>query len=92
MTTYPLSEPATAYVSDDDGNATPQSIFQGTLGECVAIVEGMSQDERSSASIKMDALDLSYGPAEVDELVRYLRDEESGLSNQQIADVARKIG
>lgn len=91
MTTYPLSEPATAYVSDDDGKPTSQPLFQGSLSECVAIVEGMPQDERSSASIKMDALDLSYGPAEVDELIRYLHDEDAGLSNRDIADVAGKI-
>ncbi|MBB3349120.1 MULTISPECIES: hypothetical protein [unclassified Sphingomonas] len=91
MTTYPLSEPATAYVGDNDGNAISKPLFQGSLSECVAIVEGMPQDERTSASIKMDALDLSYGPAEVDELVRFLRDEDAGLSNRDIADVAKKI-
>ncbi len=48
----------------------------------------MPQDERSFASIKMDALDLSYGPAEVDELIRYLHDEDTGLSNRDIVDVA----
>lgn len=91
MTTYPLSEPATAYVSDDDGKPTSQPLFQGTLSECVAILEDMPEDERASASITMDALDLNYDPSEVDELIRYLRDEEPGLSNQEIADVAGKI-
>ncbi|MBW6526492.1 hypothetical protein KZ813_06530 [Sphingomonas sp. RHCKR7] len=91
MTTYPLSEPATAYAADDHGEPTSRSVFQGTLGECVASIEEMTREERSSVSIKMDALDLSYGPADVDELVRYLRDEGAGLSNRDIADVAGKI-
>jgi hypothetical protein len=91
MTTYPLSEPASAYVNDDDGKPTSQPVFQGTLSECVAIVGAMPHNQRYSTSIKMDALDLSYSPAEVDELVRYLRDEEVGLSDREIAEVAGKI-
>ncbi len=31
MATYPLSEPATAYVSDDNGNPTSQPLLQGSL-------------------------------------------------------------
>lgn len=91
MTTYPLSEPATTYANDDDGKPTSRVLFKGTLSDCVANVEAMPHNDRFSASIKMDALDLSYGPDEVDQLIRYLRNEDAGLSDTDIADVARKI-
>lgn len=91
MTTYPLSEPATTYATDDDGKPTSRILFKGTLSDCAASVEAMPHNERFSASIKVDTLDLRYGPDEVDELIRYLRNEEPGLSDKEIADVAQEI-
>ena len=91
MTTYPLSEPATAYASDDEGEATSTVLSKGTLSECAAFVEAMPHDERVPTAIKMDALDMSFGPAEVDDLLRYLRDEDAGMSNKDVAEVAAKI-
>ncbi|MBW6532694.1 hypothetical protein KZ820_18280 [Sphingomonas sp. RRHST34] len=91
MTTYPLSEPATTYANDDDGKPTSRILFKGTLSDCAANVEAMPHNERFSASIKMNALELSYGPDEVDELIRYLRNEDPGLSDKDIADVAQNI-
>ncbi|MGK6324666.1 hypothetical protein ACMGDM_16505 [Sphingomonas sp. DT-51] len=91
MTTYPLSEPATTYAIDDDGKPTSTVLLNGTLSECAALVEAMPHDERFSTAIKMDALDMSFGPAEVDDLLRYLRDENEGLSNKDIADIAEKV-
>jgi len=91
MTTYPLSEPATVYAADDNGKATSAVLSKGTLSECAAFIEAMPHDERFSTAIKMDALDISFGPADVDDLLRYLRDEDEGLSNKDIADIAEKI-
>ncbi len=87
MTTYPLSEPATIYASEGDADV----LGQGTLAECSDIVQGLPDKDRSSATITMDDLDLSYGPAEVDELVQFLRSEGEGLSNKDIADIAGSI-
>lgn len=92
MTTYPLSEPATIYTNDEAGEATSAMRGKGTLAECADIWEGLSPDDRSSVSIRMDDLALSYQPAEVAELVRFLReDEKGGLSNKDIAGIANKI-
>ena len=86
MTTYPLSEPATIYA--EDGNAV---LGKGTLAECADIVRGMSDDDRSTATIKMDDLELTYGRADIDELVRFLDHEDEGLSNKDIADIAGSV-
>ncbi|WP_028966327.1 hypothetical protein [Sphingomonas phyllosphaerae] len=87
MTTYPLSEPATIY--GDEGGA--EVLGKGTLAECADIVRGLSDEARSSAAIKMDDLPLTYGPAEVSELVHFLRNEDEGLSDRDIADIAGSI-
>lgn len=87
MTTYPLSEPATIYASDDQGDI----LGKGTLAECADIVRGLSDEERSSAAIKMDDLELTYDPAKVAELVRFLQNEDEGLSNKDIAEIAGEI-
>lgn len=78
MTTYPLSEPATIYGSDGVAG-------RATLAECAEIAQGFSAETRKSARIEMDDLALQFGPAEIDELLRYLNDEDPGLSNQEIA-------
>lgn len=87
MTTYPLSEPATIYA--DEGGA--DVLGTGTLAECADIVRGLSEQDRSSAAIKMDDLALTYGPAEVSELMQFLQNEDEGLSNKDIADIAGSI-
>lgn len=91
MTTYPLSEAATIYATDDDNDAAPRRLSGGTLVGCAAFAEGLSGDDRSSALIKLDDLDLSYGPAEITELLEFLRSENEGLSNKDIASIADKI-
>lgn len=83
MTTYPLSEPATIY-SDE---ASESIAGQGTLAECAEIIEGFSEPQRSSARIVMDAMALDFGRAEIDELLKHLREESAGLSNQEISTI-----
>ncbi len=87
MTTYPLSEAATIY----GGGIGSDILGKGTLAECADIVRGLSDDDRSSAAIKMDDLPLTFGPAEVNELMQFFRDEDEGLSNKDIADIAGSI-
>jgi hypothetical protein len=87
MTTYPLSEAATIYAGDGKADV----LGKGALTECVDVVRGLSDEERSSITIKMDDLDLTYGPAEVGELVRFLNDEDEGLSNKEIIGIAGSI-
>ncbi|MEG8040350.1 hypothetical protein QP166_13690 [Sphingomonas sp. LR60] len=87
MTTYPLSEPATIYA--DVGGA--DVLGKGTLAECADIVSNLSDEDRSSAAIKMDDFALMYGPADISELVQFLQDEDEGLSNKEIADIAGSI-
>ncbi|WP_380784772.1 hypothetical protein [Sphingomonas sp. R86521] len=86
MTTYPLSEPATIYAAEE---ATEQDgvAGRGTLADCVEIIEGFPAEKRASARIEMDDLDLRFGPRDVDDLLRFLRDEDAGLSNQDIAAI-----
>lgn len=82
MTTYPLSEAATVHVGDaDKGDLRGH----GTLEECVALIKGLSPDDRRLARVSMDNLDLEYGPGEISELIDFLRQEKPGLSNQEIA-------
>jgi len=38
-------------------------------------------------SIQMDAIDLRFGPKEIGDLLRFLREETPGLSNTEIAEV-----
>ncbi|WP_121119949.1 hypothetical protein [Croceibacterium ferulae] len=87
MTTYPLSEPATIYAAGGSDNATSVKVGQGKLEECVDIVASMSSDEQKLISIHMDDIDLKFGPQEVDELLTYLREESSGLSNKEISEI-----
>ncbi len=87
MTTYPLSEPASIVpvaASNDDG---PTEFGRGTLEECVAIVAAQSADRQRAMSIRMDNLDLEFGPDEIGELLQYLGAEKPGLSDTQIADI-----
>jgi hypothetical protein len=35
----------------------------------------------------MDDLDLRFGPEEISELLRFLREERPGLSNTEIAEI-----
>lgn len=87
MTTYPLSEPATIYVVEGDGDAQSNVVGQGTLEECADIVADLAPDRKETVSIQMDDLDLRFGPEEVSELLRFLREESPGLSNTEIADI-----
>lgn len=91
MTTYPLSEPATVHAGDDTGRAGAGVLGNGTLADCVEIVSGLGGEARSSARIAMDDLDLEFGPEEIDELATFLRNEEPGLTNKDIADIADTI-
>ncbi|MBB5712936.1 hypothetical protein [Sphingomonas xinjiangensis] len=86
MTTYPLSEPATIYASEEDGTER-KVVGQGTLEACAEIVERLPAQGRTSACIEMDELDLKFGPDEVDELSRFLREEGAGLSNRDISAI-----
>ncbi len=88
MTTYPLSEPATIYAPEEAGARRDGVVGQGTLAECADLVEGFSPQGRKSARIEMDALELRFGPQDIDELLRFLRDESAGLSNQEISAIA----
>jgi len=92
MTTYPLSEPATIYGGDVSDGAKPEVIGRGTLEACAEIVAGLSSDEQKSVSIRMDDLDLAFGPDEVGELLGFLRGESDGLSNTEIAEIKRASG
>ena len=87
MTTYPLSEPATIYAVEPSGDAMSEAVGRGTLEECVDIVADLSADRRKSVIIQMDDIDLKFGPGEVSELLRFLREETPGLSNTEIAEV-----
>jgi hypothetical protein len=87
MTTYPLSEPATIYSVDASGDVTSDVLGQGTLENCVDIIGGLSADSQKAVFIQMDGLDLRFGPREVGELLRFLREEGTGLSNNEITDI-----
>jgi hypothetical protein len=90
MTTYPLSELATIYAVEGDTEAMSDVIGQGTLEECVDVIAAMPADEQASVFIQMDDLGLRFGPAEVAELLAFLRDESAGLSNNEVADVRQR--
>lgn len=87
MTTYPLSEPATIYAVGGKGDASSDAVGQGTLEECAYIVADLAPDKKRAVSIKMDDLDLRFGPEQVSELLRFLREESPGLSNTEIAEI-----
>ncbi len=87
MTTYPLSEPATIYKVGTSDDAVAEVLGRGTLEDCADIVAGMSSDEQNAITIKMDGLDLNYGPEEVVELLRFLSEETKGLSNNDITNI-----
>jgi hypothetical protein len=87
MTTYPLSEAATIYAIEGDTEAMSDVLGQGTLADCVDVVAAMSPDEQTSIFIQMDDLGLRFDPPEVAELLRFLREESAGLSNNEIADI-----
>ena len=82
MTTYPLSEPATIYAAE--GN---DLVGQGSLADCAEIIEALPSQQQASVRIEMDDLELRFGPQEVGDLLRFLRDESAGLSNQEIAAI-----
>ena len=58
MTTYPLSELATTYFVEGDGDVQSDVVGQGTLEDCADIVANLAPDERKAISIQMDDLDL----------------------------------
>lgn len=83
MTTYPLSEPATLY-----SDAMKKDVAgQGTLADCAEIIKGLSAETRSSACIVMNDMELELGAAEIDDLLKHLREESAGLSNQEISEI-----
>ncbi len=87
MTTYPLSEPASIVPVSASGDATPADTGRGTLEECVAIVAAQSAERQRTMSIRMDNLDLEFGPDEIGELLQYLGAEKPGLSDTQIMEI-----
>ncbi|MBC3940136.1 hypothetical protein [Sphingomonas albertensis] len=87
MTTYPLSEPATIYAVEACGDVTSDVVGRGTLEACMDIVAGLPSDQQKSVSIRMDALDLKFGPQEIGELQEFLRKETAGLSNGDITEI-----
>lgn len=87
MTTYPLSEPATIYAVETSDDASPATVGRGTLKECADIVAGLSPDRQQSVAIHMDDLDIKFGPADIRELLQFLDEETSGLSNTEITEI-----
>lgn len=87
MTTYPLSEAATIYAVKAPDDAAATVVGQGTLEECADIVSGLASDSQKAVSIEMDNLDLKFGSQEIAELLRFLREEDGGLSNNEIAQI-----
>ena len=53
MTTYPLSELATIYFVEGDGDVQSDVVGQGTLEDCADIVANLAPDERKATSIQM---------------------------------------
>ncbi len=86
MTTYPLSEPATVYATGAHDDTESDVMARGTLEECVDIIAALEPDKRQAISIRMDELDLRFGPDEVAELIRFLHEESAGISNAEIAE------
>lgn len=86
MTTYPLSEPATIYAEEESGDASTV-VGQGTLADCAQIVAGLGPRQQKSVLIQMDKLDLGFGAREIGELLQFLREESSGLSNNEVANI-----
>lgn len=87
MTTYPLSEQATIYAGEAKDDATSTVIGRGTLADCADIVAGLDAPTQQSLSIRMDELDLKFGPQEIGNLLQFLREEGSGLSNNEVAEI-----
>lgn len=77
MMTYPLSEAATIYATGYGGEA--DVLGRGTLVECAEIVERLQHHQRFAATIKMDAIGLTYPPIQVDELLRFLKERQVRL-------------
>ena len=87
MTTYPLSEPATVFVVEDPDTVPSKTAGQGTLEDCVDIVADLPAEQRRTAVIKMDDLDLGFQPDEIAELLQFLKEESAGLSNNDITEI-----
>lgn len=87
MTTYPLSEPATAYNGGAGDAGGAPVIATGTLADCADQLHGLPPEELQSVRIRMDNLDLQFEPAEVAELLKFLANESAGLSNRDIAAI-----
>lgn len=77
MTTYPLSEPATIYrKADHTQGETRDIVARGSLADCAEILEDWSESDRTAAEIDIDDMSLRYGPAEIEELLTFLREED----------------
>ncbi len=91
MTTYPLSEPASIVPVTASGDADPADTGRGRLEECVAIVAAQSADRQRAMSIRMDSLDLEFGPDEIGELLQYLGAETGALGHADYGDQGRSL-
>jgi hypothetical protein len=87
MTTYPLSEPATIYADGNDAKDA-RVLGRGTLSECADLIAEFPEEKRTAVRIQMDAMDIQFDSTEVDELLQFLRDESSGLSNKDIEKIS----
>ena len=87
MTTYPLSEPATIVPIGIGEDAASQAFGRGTLEECAGIIGDLPVDDRQSLAIQMDDMDLRFDRDEIEGLLRFLRNEEPGLTDKEIADI-----
>jgi hypothetical protein len=87
LTTYPLSEPATIYAKREQDSKGNDILGQGTLAECADLIADFPVETRASARIQMDDLDLQFAPNEVNELLRFLQNEDPGLSNNDISAI-----
>ncbi len=88
MTTYALSEGATIRRTATGSDAgTEEVVARGSLADCADILQDWSAEDRASVLIDIDDMDLRYGPAEIEELLVFLRGESAGLSNRDIAEI-----
>lgn len=87
MTTYPLSEAATIYPGETLDVASSEPIGQGTLEDCADIVAGLPTETQQSVVIRMNDLDMTFGPQDILELLGFLREETPGLSDNDITEI-----
>ncbi|MEN2786663.1 hypothetical protein ACFOKI_01815 [Sphingomonas qilianensis] len=74
MTTYPLSEPATIYRSD--AHQSDAVVSRGSLSDCADLLQDWSTEDRAAVRIEIDDMELRYGPEQIEELLKFLREED----------------